>query len=182
MPEGRFVIECTEKEDFGPDGKDTLRFLFSANRGEPLQPLAQVASGGELSRLALALKTVLIHTTGVRTMVFDEIDTGVGGVTAQKMAEKLALIAQENQVLCITHLPQIAAFADHQIRIRKEAEGRRTVTHLQVLTPEERVEEIMRMTTGAHVSKSAETNARELLAEAEAFKRKARAAARKRKG
>lgn len=181
MPEGRFVIECTEKEDFGPDGKDTLRFLFSANRGEPLQPLAQVASGGELSRLALALKTVLIHTTGVRTMVFDEIDTGVGGVTAQKMAEKLALIAQENQVLCITHLPQIAAFADHQIRIRKEAEGRRTVTHLQVLTPEERVEEIMRMTTGAHVSKSAETNARELLAEAEAFKRKARAAARKRK-
>ena len=182
MPEGRFVIECTEKEDFGPDGKDTLRFLFSANRGEPLQPLAQVASGGELSRLALALKTVLIHTTGVRTMVFDEIDTGVGGVTAQKMAEKLALIAQENQLLCITHLPQIAAFADHQIRIRKEAEGRRTVTHLQVLTPEERVEEIMRMTTGAHVSKSAETNARELLAEAEAFKRKARAAARKRKG
>ena len=182
MPEGRFVIECTEKEDFGPDGKDTLRFLFSANRGEPLQPLAQVASGGELSRLALALKTVLIHTTGVRTMVFDEIDTGVGGVPAQKMAEKLALIAQENQVLCITHLPQIAAFADHQIRIRKEAEGRRTVTHLQVLTPEERVEEIMRMTTGAHVSKSAETNARELLAEAEAFKRKARAAARKRKG
>lgn len=182
MPEGRFVIECTEKEDFGPDGKDTLRFLFSANRGEPLQPLAQVASGGELSRLALALKTVLIHTTGVRTMVFDEIDTGVGGVTAQKMAEKLALIAQENQVLCITHLPQIAAFADHQIRIRKEAEGRRTVTHLQALTPEERVEEIMRMTTGAHVSKSAETNARELLAEAEAFKRKARAAARKRKG
>ena len=160
MPEGRFVIECTEKEDFGPDGKDTLRFLFSANRGEPLQPLAQVASGGELSRLALALKTVLIHTTGVRTMVFDEIYTGVGGVTAQKMA----------------------AFADHQIRIRKEAEGRRTVTHLQVLTPEERVEEIMRMTTGAHVSKSAETNARELLAEAEAFKRKARAAARKRKG
>ncbi len=182
MPEGRFVIECTEKEDFGPDGKDTLRFLFSANRGEPLQPLAQVASGGELSRLALALKTVLIHTTGVRTMVFDEIDTGVGGVTAQKMAEKLALIAQENQVLYITHLPQIAAFADHQIRIRKEAEGRRTVTHLQVLTPEERVEEIMRMTTGAHVSKSAETNARELLAEAEAFKRKAWAAARKRKG
>ena len=182
MPEGRFVIECTEKEDFGPDGKDNLRFLFSANRGEPLQPLAQVASGGELSRLALALKTVLIHTTGVRTMVFDEIDTGVGGVTAQKMAEKLALIAQENQVLCITHLPQIASFADHQIRIRKEAEGKRTVTHLQVLTPEERVQEIMRMATGAHVSKSAETNARELLAEAEAFKRKARAAAKKRKG
>ena len=106
----------------------------------------------------------------------------ISGQTAWKVAGKMGKLASDHQIVCITHLPQSAAFADHQIRIRKEAEGRRTVTHLQVLTPEERVEEIMRMTTGAHVSKSAETNARELLAEAEAFKRKARAAARKRKG
>lgn len=150
-----------------------MEFLFSANRGEPLRPLAQVASGGELSRLALALKTVLIHTSGVRTMVFDEIDTGVGGVTAQKMAEKLALIARDSQVLCITHLPQIAAFADHQIRIRKESEGDRTVTRLAALDREERVQEIMRMATGSHVSRSAEANARELLEAADHFKREA---------
>ena len=173
MPEGKFTIQFSEKPDFGEDGRDQMEFLFSANRGEPLKPLVQVASGGELSRLALALKTVLIHTSGVRTMVFDEIDTGVGGVTAQKMAEKLALISRENQVLCITHLPQIAAFADHQIRIRKEAEGDRTVTRLTVLDREERVREIMRMATGSHVSRSAEANARELLEEADRFKQEA---------
>lgn len=173
MPEGRFTIQFSEKPDFGEDGRDQMEFLFSANRGEPLRPLAQVASGGELSRLALALKTVLIHTSGVRTMVFDEIDTGVGGVTAQKMAEKLALIARDSQVLCITHLPQIAAFADHQIRIRKESEGDRTVTRLAVLDREERVQEIMRMATGSHVSRSAEANAHELLEAADHFKREA---------
>ena len=117
-----------------------MELLFSANAGEPLQPLGRVASGGELSRLALALKTVLIGISGVNTMVFDEIDTGVGGVTAQKMAEKLALIARRGQVICITHLAQIAAFGDRHIRIRKETKENRTRTSLTTLDETGRVE------------------------------------------
>lgn len=169
MPAGRFTIAFTDSGRFTPDGCDTMQFLFSANAGEPLQPLAQVASGGELSRLALALKTVLMGTSGVNTMVFDEIDTGVGGVTAQKMAEKIAHIAGKSQVLCITHLPQIAAFADRHIRIVKDEEGGRTATRLMVLDEQGRVEELVRMTGGSHQSATAEANARELLAAAGAY-------------
>ena len=112
-------------------------------------------------------------------MVFDEIDTGVGGVTAQKMAEKMALIAQRGQVLCITHLPQIAAFADRHIQIRKEAEQGRTVTHLDVLGQAGRVEELMRMTAGDHVTEAARNTAKELLAAAEKCKTQGFDAARK---
>lgn len=169
MPAGRFTIAFTDSGRFTPDGRDTMQFLFSANAGEPLQPLAQVASGGELSRLALALKTVLMGTSGVNTMVFDEIDTGVGGVTAQKMAEKIAHIAGKSQVLCITHLPQIAAFADRHIRIVKDEEGGRTATRLMVLDEQGRVEELVRMIGGSHQSATAEANARELLAAAGAY-------------
>ena len=170
MPDGRFSIGFQAKETFGEIGRDQMEILFSANLGEPLRPLAQVASGGELSRLALALKTVLTDLNSVGTMVFDEIDTGVGGVTAQKMAEKMALIAQRGQVLCITHLPQIAAFADRHIQIRKEAEQGRTVTHLDVLGQAGRVEELMRMTAGDHVTEAARNTAKELLAAAEKCK------------
>ena len=108
------------------------------------------------------------HSAG--TMVFDEIDTGVGGVTAQKMAEKLALIAGKGQVLCITHLAQIAAFADRHIRIRKETRDNRTSTHLTVLDKQGRVQELVRMTAGEHVTKAAEENAAALLNAANAFK------------
>lgn len=170
MPDGRFSIEFLEQETFGEEGREQMEFLFSANLGEPLRSLAQVASGGELSRLALALKTVLADLNSVGTMVFDEIDTGVGGVTAQKMAEKMAVIAQRGQVLCITHLPQIAAFADRHIQIRKETEQGRTVTRLDVLKQAGRVEELMRMTAGEHVTEAARSTAKELLTAAEAFK------------
>ncbi|MBQ9635301.1 MAG: DNA repair protein RecN [Acidaminococcaceae bacterium] len=172
MPDGDFQIGFAEKEEYTADGKDRMEFLFSANAGEPLQPLSQVASGGELSRLALALKTVLIGISGVSTMVFDEVDTGVGGVTAQKMAEKIALISRQGQVLCITHLAQIAAFADRHIRIQKETEGGRTVTRLSVLAHDGRIRELVRMTAGEHVTKAAQENAEALLQAAAEFKKR----------
>ncbi|MBQ8491515.1 MAG: DNA repair protein RecN [Acidaminococcaceae bacterium] len=171
MPDGTFSIVFTETKDFTADGKDQMEFLFSANAGEPPQPLSKVASGGELSRMALALKTVLTGVNSVDTMVFDEIDTGVGGVTAQKMAEKLALISKEGQVLCITHLAQIAAFADRHIRILKETEGGRTSTRLSVLDHDGKIQELVRMTAGEHMTKAAVANAEVLLDAAEAFKK-----------
>lgn len=170
MPDGKLQIQFTERQDFTPEGKDKMELLFSANAGEPLQPLNQVASGGELSRLALAVKTALMDSHSAGTMVFDEIDTGVGGVTAQKMAEKLALISGKGQVLCITHLAQIAAFADHHIRIQKATKDNRTSTHLTVLDQKGRVEELVRMTAGEHVTKAAEENAAALLKAANEFK------------
>ena len=170
MPDGKLQIQFTERPDFTPEGKDKMELLFSANAGEPLQPLSQVASGGELSRLALAVKTALMDSHSAGTMVFDEIDTGVGGVTAQKMAEKLALISGKGQVLCITHLAQIAAFADRHIRIQKETKDNRTSTHLTVLDKKGRVQELVRMTAGEHVTKAAEENATALLKAANEFK------------
>lgn len=166
MPEGKFEIAVAAKEMPGKTGKDELTFLFTANLGEPIRPLLKVASGGELSRVALAIKTVLLNASGVPTMVFDEIDTGVGGVTAQKMAEKISVIAKVGQVLCITHLPQIASFADRHILIRKESAGGRTSTDLTTLDEEGRIQELMRMTVGDNVSEVAYANAKELLAAA----------------
>ena len=170
MPDGKLQIAFTEKPDFTIEGKDQMELLFSANAGEPLQPLGRVASGGELSRLALALKTVLIGIRGVGTMVFDEIDTGVGGITAQKMAEKLALIARQGQVICITHLAQIAAFGDRHIRIQKQTTEGRTHTSLTALNQKERIEELVRMTAGEHVTRAAAENASALIKAAEQFK------------
>ena len=135
-----------------------------------MQPLGRVASGGELSSLALAMKTALIGISGVSTMVFDEIDTGVGGVTAQKMAEKLALIARRGQVICITHLAQIAAFGDRHIRIQKRAAEGRTRTDLAVLDQKERIEELVRMTAGEHNTKAAAESAASLIKAADEFK------------
>ncbi len=170
MPDGKLQIVFSEKPDFTIEGKDQMELLFSANAGEPLQPLGRVASGGELSRLALALKTVLIGISGVGTMVFDEIDTGVGGITAQKMAEKLSLIARRGQVICITHLAQIAAFGDRHIRIQKQTTEGRTHTSLTALNQKERIEELVRMTAGEHVTRAAAENASALIKAAEQFK------------
>jgi len=162
MPEGTFVIPLTTG-DLGTYGQDELQFHFSANRGEPPQELGKVASGGELSRVALAVKTVLLTREEVGTMVFDEIDTGVGGVTAERMAEKIALLSEHNQVLCITHLPQIAAFAQQHIFIQKQVEGERTATSLKILNREERIEELARMAAGSNKSAAALKTAKELL-------------------
>ena len=170
MPNGVLQIKCGQLDKFMPLGRDELKFIFSANMGEPLNDLEKVASGGELSRIALAMKTVLMHTTQVGTMVFDEIDTGVGGVTAQKMAEKIAAIATVGQVLCITHLPQIAAFADNHIYIEKKSAEGRTATVLTVLDYNQRLQELVRMTAGATASRAAFESATELLQGAEQIK------------
>lgn len=172
MPNGNFQIAFAPLERFTPMGKDEIRFLFSANLGEPLNDLEKVASGGELSRIALAMKTVLMDKGQVGTMVFDEIDTGVGGVTAQKMAEKIAAIATVGQVLCITHLPQIAAFADNHIYIEKQSANGRTATVLVVLDYNARLQELVRMTAGDSVSRAAYESAAELLQSAQAAKNK----------
>lgn len=170
MPNGNFVIELTALDKFTAEGRDGLSFKFSANMGEPLNDLEKVASGGEISRIALAIKTVLMNQGDVPTMVFDEIDTGVGGVTAQRMAEKIAAISTVGQVLCITHLPQIAAFADNHIHIEKISADGRTATVLTTLVQQARIEEIVRMTAGDNRSFAAYENAKQLLSSAEAVK------------
>ena len=171
MPQGKFTIQFAVKEDFGKTGCDDMVFMFSANAGEPLMELTKVASGGELSRIALAVKTVLFNELGVPTMIFDEIDTGIGGVTAQKMAEKIAVISRTGQVICITHLPQIASFADRHIKINKVSTDGRTQTVLNVLDNNGRIEELMRMTVGDNISEAARRNAEELLNKASEFKK-----------
>ena len=170
MANGVFAINIDDLGKFTAEGRDELRFMFSANMGEPVNDLEKVASGGELSRIALAIKTVLMNQGDVPTMVFDEIDTGVGGVTAQRMAEKIAAIATVGQVLCITHLPQIAAFADNHIHIEKRSADGRTATILTTLVQEARVEEIVRMTAGDNRSFAAYENARELITSAQSIR------------
>ncbi len=144
-------------------GRETCAFLIAPNRGESLQPLSKIASGGELSRLMLAVKSIAADTADVPTMVFDEIDTGISGRTAQVVGEKLRAIAAHKQVLCVTHLQQIAVMADRHFLVEKAYDGERTVTRLMLLEPEARVEEIARMLGGD--PESARKHAREMLNE-----------------
>ncbi len=130
-------------------GDDVIEFMISPNPGEPLKPLSKIASGGELSRLMLAIKSLEAEKGGVGTMVFDEIDTGISGRMAQVVAEKMALIARSRQVICVTHLPQIAAMAEHQFLVEKRVEGERTNTSVRLLPHEERIGEVARMLGGA---------------------------------
>ena len=135
-------------------GDDVIEFMISPNPGEPLKPLSKIASGGELSRLMLAIKSLEAEKGGVGTMVFDEIDTGISGRMAQVVAEKMAIIARARQVICVTHLPQIAAMAAHQFLVEKRVEGERTNTSVRSLTDEERIGEVARMLGGADGSES----------------------------
>ncbi|MBR4080851.1 MAG: DNA repair protein RecN [Clostridia bacterium] len=134
-----------------PKGDDVLEFSISPNPGEPMKPLSKIASGGELSRIMLAIKSLEAEKGGVGCMVFDEIDTGISGRMAQVVAEKMALIARRRQVICVTHLPQIAAMAHHQFLVEKQVEDGRTHTGVRMLTPDERVGEVARMLGGAGI-------------------------------
>lgn len=143
-----------------PSGDDEVAFMISPNPGEPMKPLSKIASGGELSRLMLAIKSLEAEHGGVGCMVFDEIDTGISGRMAQVVAEKMALIARARQVICVTHLPQIAAMADHQFLVEKKVEEGRTNTSVRMLNREERIGEVARMMGGAEGSQeSARTHA-----------------------
>ena len=157
------VVEKGKRLLVSPAGWDKVEFLFSANPGEPPRPLAKVASGGEASRVMLALKTVLAESDEVGTLIFDEIDTGIGGRAAEAVGRKLKALARGNQVLCITHLPQIAAFADHHYVVEKLEAGGRTRTHIRRLSEAERTEELARMLSGARLTETSRRHAQQLL-------------------
>ena len=171
MPKVRFAISFTEKEP-DADGMDEVRFLMSANVGEELKPIHRIASGGELARIMLAMKNVFAAQDSVMTMVFDEVDTGVSGRAAQRVAEKLARVSREKQVLCVTHLPQLAAMADAHFSVEKREENGRTLTHVTELDREARKRELARLTGGERVSETMLQGAEELLEAAEAFRNK----------
>lgn len=176
MPKARFHIRVEQAEDYGANGRDDVAMFFSANPGEAEKPLQKVASGGELSRIALAIKTVASsRDSSVPSMVFDEIDTGIGGRTAQMVAERIALVAQYKQVICITHLPQIACMADAHLYISKRTVEGTTATQIRPLSERERISEIARMASGADMTTASLDNAREMVSHAkmkkDAFKR-----------
>ena len=160
----------SDPDELGPDGADSVRFLISTNVGEPLRPIAKVASGGELARILLALKNVLSGADEAQTLVFDEVDAGVSGRAAQRVAEKLADVAQDRQVLSVTHLPQIAAMADSHFHVEKGEAGGRTLTHVLRLDKEGRAEEIARITGGAKITETTRRSASELIDAAAAYK------------
>ena len=162
MKHARFHIQIEEKADWGADGKDKVEFLISANAGEPLKPLAKIASGGEMSRVMLALKTVLVDADEIGTFIFDEIDTGVSGRTARRVGEKMRFLGGKRQLLCITHLPQIAAMADNHFLIEKESDAGETVTRVTALDEEGAVREVARLMND--VTETTLAAARELLA------------------
>ena len=143
-------------------GLDEIEFFISTNPGEPAKQLTKIASGGELSRMMLALKTIFAKSQGITSIIFDEIDTGVSGRVAQAIAEKIHSISEYSQVLCITHLPQVAATADNHLYVKKAIVGDRTSTAAIILTEEERVEEIARMLSGNQITKAAIQAAEEL--------------------
>lgn len=172
MPKVRISIQVSSQTKLNPHGMDEVRFLISTNPGEPVKPLSKIASGGELSRIMLAIKNVLTQTEDVGTLIFDEIDTGVSGRAAQKIALKLGEISRRKQTLCVTHLPQLAAMGDHHLLIKKSLSEEYTFTDVFSLNEEERVGELARMLSGDAITELSMQNAAELLERAAANKKK----------
>ncbi|MBE5950061.1 MAG: DNA repair protein RecN [Lachnospiraceae bacterium] len=158
----QFELPFERLEQFSAQGFDSCEFMISLNTGEPLKPLTKVASGGELSRIMLAMKSVLADKDEIPTLIFDEIDTGISGRTAQKVSEKLVQIASGHQILCITHLSQIAAMADAHFLIEKKVEEGRTQTQISELAEEEIYTELARMLGGAEITEAVRSNAKEM--------------------
>jgi len=174
MPKVRFEAEFSPKagaNGLDATGMDEVQFLMSANVGEELRPIQKIASGGELARIMLALKNVLAENDDVITLVFDEVDTGVSGRAAQKVAEKMANVASGKQILCVTHLPQIAAMADIHFSVEKGERDGRTYTNVERLIPQRRREELAKLTGGDHVSAALLESADELLNAAKTYKK-----------
>ena len=170
MAKIRFEVAFAEKA-MDATGVNDVRFLMSANVGEELKPINKIASGGELARIMLAMKNVLSEQDQVGTMVFDEVDTGVSGRAAQRVAEKMARISRRKQVLCVTHLPQLAAMADTHFSVEKGERDGRTFTNVHHLDREQRKQELARLTGGSHVTDTLLQSAEELLSEAETFRK-----------
>lgn len=175
MPKVQFFAELTPKTDdllMDQTGMDNVQFLMSANLGESLKPIQKVASGGELARIMLALKNVLAENDPIATLVFDEVDAGISGRAAEKVAAKMAQLAKHRQLLCVTHLAQIAAMADLHFFVQKGERNQRTHTEVLPLSKEERIAELARLTGGTHISKVILQGAQELLEQAENHKAK----------
>ncbi|MBQ3924005.1 MAG: DNA repair protein RecN [Firmicutes bacterium] len=162
--ESNFSISFSTKEEYDPNGTDIVEFLISPNTGEPLKPLSKIASGGEMSRIMLAFKKVIGEYDGIDTMIFDEIDSGISGETAAIVSKELSQIAQSHQIICITHLPPIAAAADHNYRIEKSADSERTYTTMSHLSDNEKITEIARLLAGINISDITLASAKEMIA------------------
>ena len=162
MPDVRFTVSC-EKGRYTKRGCDVVEFLISANKGEKVKPLAKIASGGELSRVMLAIKSVLLDKDKVGTMIFDEIDTGISGYTAGKVGTQLKRVSKNRQVICVTHLAQIAAMADNHLLIQKNTQNGRTFTKVCSLSYEDRISEIARIMSGAELTENLYKSAKELV-------------------
>jgi DNA repair protein RecN (Recombination protein N) len=162
----KFISQSSKSDDLentGDLGSEEIEFMISPNPGENLRPLRNIASGGELSRIMLALKTISKDPDKYKTLIFDEIDSGIGGKTAELVGQKLSTLASRNQVICITHLPQIASFASHHYRIEKNVKQNRTYTNIKKLNKNERINEIARLLAGSHITEASLQSAREML-------------------
>lgn len=162
MKDAKFEIAMNKKDEFTANGLDNVEFLISPNQGEPLKPLSKIASGGEMSRVMLALKTALADFDNIDTFIFDEIDAGVSGRTAQQVAEKLFLISKKHQILCITHLPQIAAMGDNNYLIEKKSDNGKTNTTMFKLDYDDSVKELARLIGGAEITQTTLDAAKEM--------------------
>ena len=163
MEKSQFVVKVEETDEFYDNGMNYVEFMISTNPGEPLKPLVKIASGGELSRVMLAIKSIIAESDSVDTLIFDEIDTGVSGNTALKIAQKLKQIAKTKQVICITHLPQLTSISDNHYLIEKNTDGELASTRLKRLDDEGRVMELARLIDGGEVTEIAYNHAKELL-------------------
>ena len=166
MPRVRFSVEFSGvpgADGLDQNGMDSVKFLMSANLGEALKPIQKVASGGELARIMLALKNVLAETDEIYTLIFDEIDAGVSGRAARRVGEKLLSVSRGKQVLCVTHLPQIAALADAHFQVEKGEQNGRTFTKVEKLAGDNRIAEIARLLSGDRVTEQSMKNAEEML-------------------
>ncbi|WP_296116220.1 DNA repair protein RecN [uncultured Eubacterium sp.] len=166
----QFEMEFSRLDHYTANGWDETRFLISTNPGEPLKPLDAVASGGELSRIMLALKTVLAEHDEIETLIFDEIDSGISGRTAQMVAEKIKMTGKNHQIICITHLPQIAAMADHHFLIEKTSSADSTISNIRSLNREESIHELARMLGGVKITDTVLQNAKEMKEMADAVR------------
>jgi DNA repair protein RecN (Recombination protein N) len=177
MPGGSFEVSLSPRDETEAkaDGVDGIEFLIGANPGQPLMPLAKVASGGELSRMSLAIQVIASDGSRIPTMVFDEVDSGVGGGVAEMVGRRLAELGRTRQVLCVTHLPQVASQADHHLRINKVTDGKSTRTGISRLVDDERIEELARMLGGVEITQRTREHAAEMLASGGGKARKKRA-------
>jgi DNA repair protein RecN (Recombination protein N) len=165
VPHAKVAVDIQPLDDFTETGKDNVQFLFAANLNQSLRRVAEVASGGEISRLMLCIKALIASTKGLPTIIFDEIDTGISGKTSRKVGIKLKELSRHAQVICVTHSAQIASLADTHIKISKNTVNGRAETSVKVLTDDERIEEIARILGGINITESQKNTASELISE-----------------